>query len=192
MQSSQIYPPWTFPNTSKSTETYFSPASEDIANNITSVRTKREVQQMFKLQIIINKSAWRRRHLQGWNPTLLQRPVRHVTPVTFLSVWHDGQITVVVVTGWWDLKHCFILVVWHGFLFICLTSVFKSIICRICQMPLIRQKTSRNLLSKADARPLEEETSAVDSFSREFSNWNCFRRLGYIAKLDFNNRFNIM
>lgn len=148
LQSTVKYPPWTFPNTSKSTETYFSPASEDIANNITSVRTKTEVQQMFKLQIIINKSAWRRRHLQDWNPTLLQRSVRHVTPVTFLSVCHDGQITVVVVTGWWVLKHYFILIVWAGFLFICLTSVFKSIACRICQMPLIRQKTSRNLLSK--------------------------------------------
>lgn len=148
LQSTVKYPPWTFPNTSKSTETYFSPASEDIANNITRLRTKREVQQVFKLQIIINKSAWRRRNSHGWDQTLLRRPVRHVTSVTFLSVCHDGQITVVVVTWWWVLKQYFILIVWHGFLFIWFTSVFKSIMCRICQMPLIRQKMSWNLLSK--------------------------------------------
>lgn len=61
LQTTVKYAPCTFPNTSKSTETYFSPASEDIANNTTRVRTKREVQETFAWQIIINKHASRQR-----------------------------------------------------------------------------------------------------------------------------------
>lgn len=129
LQSTVKYPPWTFPNTSKSTETYFSPTSKDIANNITRLRTKRDVQQTLKLQIIINKSAWRRRHLHGWDPTLLQRVTWQLLLFSaFVSMDKSPRCGDMLVS----FKAIFYIDCLALFLLICLTSVFKSIICRIC------------------------------------------------------------